>query len=176
MDKIEIIGINNFIGFHLTKHFLELGIEVIGYKLPIEEDYFQLKNNELVRNANFQLKELNEKTSLEKTIIDLYGLKNKENIIETIHNDLKENFIILVDEVINIKHKNQLIHLPKIFGRFDYLKEDEKIENRMIYIGVNELCDFLVNKIDANEPIDIQTFQPKQIEKEWQERTSWMNQ
>lgn len=173
MDKIEIIGVNNFIGFHLAISFLEIGIEVIGYKLPIEEDYYPLKNNELARNANFQLKEIDEYYSIEKTIIDLYGLNNKENILKTIRNHIDETTLILVDEMMDGKEENQLIHLPKIFGRFDYLKEEEKMKNRDIYIGVNELCDFLTNKIDTNQPINMQTFQPKQVEKEWQERMNW---
>lgn len=157
LDKIEIIGVNNFIGFHLTKTFLELGIEVIGYKLPIEEDFFQLKNEEIIRNANFQIKNLNEISTIEKIIVDLYGLKNKENIIETtIPKNIEVDTYYLSDEELNIK--DNVVYLPKVMGRFDYLLEDERLSKHSSIIEVEALCKYLVNQLDTNDPIDIKSF------------------
>ncbi|MGE8079524.1 NAD-dependent epimerase/dehydratase family protein [Peribacillus loiseleuriae] len=49
MDQTVIVGMYQFVGFHLTKHLLELGEDVIG----IDWEFNEEKELEIGRNANF---------------------------------------------------------------------------------------------------------------------------
>lgn len=49
MDQTIIIGMYQFVGFHLTKHLLELGHDVIGIDWELNDE----KELEIGRNANF---------------------------------------------------------------------------------------------------------------------------
>jgi hypothetical protein len=145
LDKVCILGVYQFIGFHLCKRFLESGFSVEGIHLETESDLFlEEKRLEVGRNANFSeqifpVAEQNIETDV--TIIPIYDWfmtykESKRPFSEIIQNAPKTNFVFLLpiqlltdsqdegmDEIRNFiaQTKNmaqtiQYFYLPTIFG------------------------------------------------------------
>ena len=59
MDKAIIVGVYEFIGFHLCEALLQEGIEVYGVNLPIDTSDHVVDEKRLLigRNSNFQEKD-----------------------------------------------------------------------------------------------------------------------
>ena len=177
MNEIEIIGINNFIGFHLAKHFLEQGMEVIGYTLPLENDDFQLKKLELGRNANLTIKELNEATLKKKVIIDLYGVNNPIAFYELMKDQLTEvDYIILSNEFNKLEYISNIICLPLIIGPWDYVEDEKIIKENSSVIGITDVCSFLEKKLTEDIKITIEEcYQSANLESDFLNRQNWIN-
>lgn len=89
MDKAIIIGVYDYLGFHLCLKFLEQGLEVIGVHVDKEMiDLFYTEKKLLIgRNSNFteiELDEFNAEDRKEKTFIfiDFYSSYYKHQEIE----------------------------------------------------------------------------------------------
>ncbi|MDQ1004119.1 hypothetical protein QFZ28_004519 [Neobacillus niacini] len=89
MDKVVVIGVFDFVNFHVCKAFLDKGIEVRGVQLETEvnEDMINEKRLEIGRNANFSevsLGEISNHSSEYETIVlsvyDLY-MRHKEDFL-----------------------------------------------------------------------------------------------
>lgn len=112
LDKVCILGVYEFIGFHLCKRFLENGFSVEGVHLDTECDLFlEEKRLEVGRNANFNEKSFplsGQNIKTEVTIIPIYDwfMTYKESklnydkffseIIQYIKNAPKKNFVYLL--------------------------------------------------------------------------------
>jgi nucleoside-diphosphate-sugar epimerase len=111
MDKVVIVGVFDFVNFHVCKAFLDKGIEVRGVRLENEEDEDRVieKRLEIGRNANFSevsLEEVSSQSSDHDTIVlsafDLYMRYKedyllKEDLISSLFTMNKwENIVILV--------------------------------------------------------------------------------
>jgi nucleoside-diphosphate-sugar epimerase len=111
MDKVVIIGVFDFVNFHVCKAFLDKGIEVRGVQLETEvnEDMINEKRLEIGRNANFSevsLGDISNQPTDNDTIVlsvfDLYMrykedyLLKEELINKIISRNKWENIVILV--------------------------------------------------------------------------------
>ncbi|WHY02092.1 hypothetical protein [Neobacillus sp. DY30] len=111
MDKVVIIGVFDFVNFHLCKALLDKGIDVSGVPLEDEEyeDMVNEKRLEIGRNANFtevSLEELlNHSSEYETIVLSVYDLymRHKEDYLLIDHLMSKlistnnwENIVILV--------------------------------------------------------------------------------
>lgn len=101
MDKVVIVGVFDFVNFHVCKAFLDKGIEVRGVQLETEEneDMVNEKKLEIGRNANFSevsLGDISNQSSDNDTIVlsvfDLY-MRYKEDYL--LKEDLISNLISL---------------------------------------------------------------------------------
>lgn len=102
MDKVVIVGVFDFVNFHLCKALLNKGIEVRGVQIETEEneDILVEKRLEIGRNSNFtevSVKDLTNKSNEKETIVlsvyDLY-MKYKENVLQ---NDFMKNHFLYED-------------------------------------------------------------------------------
>jgi hypothetical protein len=108
LDKVCILGVYEFIGFHLCKRFLENGFSVEGVHLNTECDLFlEEKRLEVGRNANFNEKSFplsGKNLETDVTIIPIYdwfmtykeSRKRFSEIIQYIKNAPKTNFVFLL--------------------------------------------------------------------------------
>ncbi|MEH7113026.1 hypothetical protein V7124_11675 [Neobacillus niacini] len=101
MDKAVIVGVFDFVNFHVCKALLDKGIEVKGVQLVTEEneDLLVEKKLEIGRNANFYVisigdipNELNQKGTLVLSVYDLY-MQYREDLL--LSDDFKEQFVNL---------------------------------------------------------------------------------
>src|SRR3954451_16421357 len=99
MDKVVIVGVFDFVNFHLCKALLDKGIEVRGVQIETEEyeNFLVEERLEIGRNSNFtevSIRELlnksNEKETIVLSVYDLY-MRYKENVLQ---NDfMKSQFV-----------------------------------------------------------------------------------
>ncbi len=101
MDKAVIVGVFDFVNFHVCKALLDKGIEVKGVQLVTEEneDLLVEKKLEIGRNANFYVipkgdiaNEINQKGTLVLSVYDLY-MQYREDLL--LSDDFKEQFVNL---------------------------------------------------------------------------------
>lgn len=93
MDKAIIVGVYEFIGFHLCNFLLENGIEVTGIHIPNDENDLFLEEKRLSfgRNSNFSERKLSDIQSIQEDrgktfcFIDYYSfyMKKEEEQLET---------------------------------------------------------------------------------------------
>jgi nucleoside-diphosphate-sugar epimerase len=111
MDKVVIVGVFDFVNFHVCKAFLDKGIEVRGVQLETEEneDMVFEKRLEIGRNANFSevpigdiSNQSSDNDAIVLSIFDLY-MRYKEDYLlkdDSISNLISlnkwENIVILV--------------------------------------------------------------------------------
>jgi hypothetical protein len=108
LDKVCILGVYEFIGFHLCKKFLENGFNVEGIHLDTECDLFlEEKRLEVGRNANYNEKSFplaGQSMEIEVTIVPIYdwfmtyneSKKNIPKIIQYLKNASKTNIVFLL--------------------------------------------------------------------------------
>jgi hypothetical protein len=126
MDKAMIIGIYEFIGFHLGQYLLEQGIEVIGIHIPTDDrdPFLEEKRLFIGRNANFteeDAKALSIVTSgltTDVTVIDYYSFYMKRQ---------EEELISAIEESIWPKENDSVIFLMPV-----QLYEDEGMFNHSV--------------------------------------------
>lgn len=93
MDKAIILGMYNFVSFHLCKTLLNKGVEVVGVQIDEldKSPFLEEKQLEVGRNANFSERSLaewekrrEEDTSQITLILSMYDLymENKETILQ----------------------------------------------------------------------------------------------
>jgi hypothetical protein len=103
MDKVVMVGVFDFVNFHVCKALLDKGIEVRGVQIESEEDEDMIieKRLEIGRNANFT----------EVTFEDITKDKNKNETIVLSVYDLymryKEEYLLNEDMLFNLIRKNQ---------------------------------------------------------------------
>jgi hypothetical protein len=103
MDKVVMVGVFDFVNFHVCKALLDKGIEVKGVQIESEEDEDMIieKRLEIGRNANFT----------EVTFEDITKDKNKNETIVLSVYDLymryKEEYLLNEDMLFNLIRKNQ---------------------------------------------------------------------
>ncbi|WP_040204525.1 hypothetical protein [Neobacillus jeddahensis] len=121
MDKAIILGIYDFVSFHLCKTLLNKGIEVIGVHIdgPDNIPFLDEKRLEIGRNANFSEKSLSEwrecqleentheKTILFISIYDLY-VQSKETIL------LHEAVPSTINQYMKENHHSKIVHMLPI--------------------------------------------------------------
>ncbi|SDN14531.1 hypothetical protein [Bacillus sp. OK048] len=99
MDKVVIIGVFDFVNFHVCKALLDKGIEVKGVQIETEEngDLLVEKRLEIGRNANFSVisigeltDEHNQKGTMVLSVYDLY-MQYQEDFL--LSEDIKKPFM-----------------------------------------------------------------------------------
>lgn len=110
MDKVVIVGVFDFVNFHVCKAFLDKGIEVRGVLLETEvnEDMINEKRLEIGRNANFSevsLEDMSNDSSEYETLVlsvyDLYMRHREDSLLinqvisEIINRNNWENIVIM---------------------------------------------------------------------------------
>ena len=123
MDKVVMVGVFDFVNFHVCKALLDKGIEVRGVQIESEEneDIVREKRLEIGRNANFTevslggiTKDKNENETIVLSVYDLYMrykeeyLLNEDMLFNLIRKIQWEQIVILVpsqllNEVIDSK-------------------------------------------------------------------------
>lgn len=103
MDKVVIVGVFDFVNFHVCKALLDKGIEVRGVQIESKEneDIVIQKRLEIGRNANFcevSLGDLsNESCENETIVLSVYDLYMR----------YKEEYLLNEDMLFNLISKNQ---------------------------------------------------------------------
>lgn len=135
MDRAMIIGVYEFIGFHLSQYLLDQGIEVIGIHIPTDESdpFLEEKRMSIGRNANFNEKDANQSlivTSHPRTdivFIDYYSfyMKWQEDKLVSVTEKLiwlQDNdsviFLMPIQSYEDVKrfNHNAAFYLPAIYG------------------------------------------------------------
>ncbi len=142
MDKAIIIGIYEYLGFHLCLKFLEQGIEVIGVDTEIDESdlFIEEKKLSIGRNSNFTERDLSAlklENGLVNThiFIDYYSsyVRGEEaNLVSAIEN-----------QVAGVEMTSLVMLLPiqmcgeRVERRFPFLQsieKDRKIKSSFFYL------------------------------------------
>jgi hypothetical protein len=103
MDKVVMVGVFDFVNFHVCKALLDKGIEVRGVQIESEEneDIVIEKRLEIGRNANFTEVSLGEitkdKNENETIVLSVYDLYMR----------YKEEYLLNEDMLFNLIRKNQ---------------------------------------------------------------------
>lgn len=144
MDKVVIVGVFDFVNFHLCKALLDKGIEVRGVRIENEEndDILSEKRLEIGRNANFSevsLVDIANQTSENETIVlsvyDLYmrykedSLLNDHLITKIISTNNWDNIVILAPSQLLKKVNNSKAEV--VFE--DFVKRT-KSKNKKVFL------------------------------------------
>jgi hypothetical protein len=103
MDKVVMVGVFDFVNFHVCKALLDKGIEVRGIQIETEDDYDILieKRLEIGRNANFSEVSigdfLNASYENETIVLSVYDLYMR----------YKEEYLLNDDMLFNLIGKNK---------------------------------------------------------------------
>ena len=133
MDKAIIVGVYEFIGFHLCEALLQEGIEVYGVDLPIDTSDHVVDEKRLLigRNSNFQEKDESFFSSFdfsqEDTFIFLdyysfYMKRQEQKFLEMVHSNLPQEqlvhsvTIMPIQECMKEINSPYIVYLPTIYG------------------------------------------------------------
>ena len=90
MEKAVMVGVFDFVSFHVCKALLDKGIEVRGVQIESEENQdflLEEKRLEIGRNANFSVTRMddltipNQKETIVLSVYDLYMLYKEEILL-----------------------------------------------------------------------------------------------
>lgn len=133
MDKAIIVGIYEFIGFHLCEALLQEGIEVYGVNLPMNDSDHIVDEKRLLigRNSNFQEKDESFLSSFDYSqkdtciFLDYYSFymkRQEEKILELVHSNLSQEqlvhsvTIMPIQECMKEISSSYIFYLPTIYG------------------------------------------------------------
>lgn len=102
MDKVVIVGVFDFVNFHVCKALLDKGIEVRGVQIETEDesDILIEKRLEIGRNANFT------EVSLEDIFDDSYENETIVLSVYDLYMRYKEEYLLNEDMLFNLISKN----------------------------------------------------------------------
>ena len=126
MDKAIIVGIYEFIGFHLCEVLLQEGIEVYGVNLPMDDSDLVVDEKRLLigRNSNFQEKDESFLSSLDLTqkdtfiFLDYYSFymkRQEKKFLEIVHSNLPDEQLVRSVTIMPIQECMKEINSPYIF-------------------------------------------------------------
>lgn len=142
MDKVIIIGVYEYLGFHLCLKFLEEGIEVIGVDTEIDDSDFFIEEKKLFigRNSNF-------------TERDLSALKHENGLVNThVFIDYYSNYVrgqeeslitVLINQLEDAEMTSLVVLLPiQMCGDrkdsqlpfLQFIENDRKIRSSFFYL------------------------------------------
>lgn len=123
MDKAIILGVYNFVGFHMCHTLLNKGIEVNGIHIEMDDEPFlEDKRFEIGRNANFK----------EKTITQWNTDENEEKV-------KSESLIISIYDFFMLKEEAVLQRNSVTDALMQYLERNKSNRNVVIIVPVQML-------------------------------------
>jgi nucleoside-diphosphate-sugar epimerase len=103
MDKVVMVGVFDFVNFHVCKALLDKGIEVRGVQIETEDesDILIEKRLEIGRNANFT------EVSIGDILIDSYENETIVLSVYDLYMRYKEEYLLNEDMLFNLISKNK---------------------------------------------------------------------